>query len=90
MEQIRATKRTDVKAEALEVLKQSTAPDSSAVTFTLVGYKGGPQQDQINQDRAIIVTPYFIHDENTDPNECLHQDRILMGVFDGHAPLGER
>lgn len=49
--------------------------------------QGGSLAEQINQDRSIVVSPYYISEkENRNPNE---QPRILMGVFDGHAPNGE-
>ena len=46
-------------------------------TLTLIGYKGGPLEVQVNQDRALVVSPFM-------------QDSKLLGVFDGHANLGER
>ena len=59
-----------------------TSGRSDAATFTLIGYKGGQLTEQINQDRSLVVSPYFIDDKH-------EGDRILLGVFDGHAPLGE-
>jgi serine/threonine protein phosphatase PrpC len=70
-------------------------------TLTLIGYKGGALQEQINQDRALIVAPFHVVNNSQPTQDCpltLHMsnhkdflttDRILLGVFDGHAPLGE-
>jgi serine/threonine protein phosphatase PrpC len=54
-------------------------------TLTLIGYKGGPLESQVNQDRAFCVSPYLLQGE-----EDAHEERRLLGVFDGHAPLGEK
>lgn len=53
-----------------------TAGNDNHVTLTLIGYKGGDPNNQINQDRAFIVNPFL-------------QDYHLSGVFDGHGRLGE-
>ena len=64
-------------------------------TLTLIGYKGGAIESQINQDRAFCVSPYILDDgeqddsNNDDQNEY-PRDRQLLGVFDGHANLGEK
>ena len=77
-------------------------------TLTLIGYKGGSLESQINQDRAFCVSPYRLedwndddkqkkkkeksstdHQENNDNNEY-PRVRQLLGVFDGHANLGEK
>jgi len=50
--------------------------DSDKATLTLIGYKGGSVESQINQDRSFIINPF-------------QGDKILLGVFDGHAKLGE-
>ena len=92
LEKIRSLKRDDADPEALEILRQCATPDSSAVTLTLIGYKGGQLQEQINQDRAMVIKPYFISEDQrkeTTSNKVIQQERILLGVFDGHAPLGE-
>jgi serine/threonine protein phosphatase PrpC len=46
-------------------------------TMTMVGYKGGRVMDQINQDRAFVMSPY------------LEGQGMLLGVFDGHGEKGE-
>jgi serine/threonine protein phosphatase PrpC len=57
-------------------------------TLTLLGYKGGSPESQINQDRAFVLSPFRVgevsEDEAEDGTTCR-----LLGVFDGHAPLGE-
>lgn len=44
--------------EALGELS-SSGSDTSA-TLTLIGYKGGPPDEQINQDRAFVVSPFRV------------------------------
>ena len=88
---IRDAKRENADQHSIGVLQESIAKD--AVTLTLIGYKGGQLTDQINQDRAIILSPFFIAKENekgVSNSAAVDKERILMGVFDGHAPLGER
>jgi len=88
---------------ATELLESSGNPH--AVTLTLIGYKGGSLQEQVNQDRAIVVNPFRIVSEeesstsssdsssnsNSEDDDCDYSDddNILVGVFDGHAPRGE-
>jgi hypothetical protein len=93
LEHLRSLKREDADSESLQVLQQSMSEDSSAVTLTLIGYKGGQLQEQVNQDRAVVISPFYITETDkkiTDQKNCIQQERILLGVFDGHAPLGER
>eukprot|EP00980_Cylindrotheca_fusiformis_P007250 scaffold1525_cov142-Cylindrotheca_fusiformis.AAC.50 len=78
---LRLKKRDDVSEEDLKDLESSGSSDTA--TLTLVGYKGGPLENQINQDRAFCVSPYIIGDKSS-------EDSQLLGVFDGHANLGER
>jgi serine/threonine protein phosphatase PrpC len=87
-QKIRDTKRIHADRHSVGVLQESIATD--AVTLTLIGYKGGQLTDQINQDRAVIVSPYYISKESSSSNAAIQQERILMGVFDGHAPRGEQ
>lgn len=83
-ERLRSIKRGDTQSQAetkaAQALLQS-AGHSSAVTLTLIGYKGGSLNEQINQDRALVIDPFFVDSKTT--------DNVLLGVFDGHAPLGE-
>jgi len=81
--------RDDVKGafhaidDNLQVLK--TAGTADFATLTLTGYKGGgPASKQVNQDRAVIVSPFLVGDEepSSDKNR-------LMCVFDGHNVDGE-
>eukprot|EP00559_Dactyliosolen_fragilissimus_P007429 CAMPEP_0184869540 /NCGR_PEP_ID=MMETSP0580-20130426/34488_1 /TAXON_ID=1118495 /ORGANISM="Dactyliosolen fragilissimus" /LENGTH=570 /DNA_ID=CAMNT_0027371087 /DNA_START=243 /DNA_END=1955 /DNA_ORIENTATION=- len=100
---------------ALDKLKTSGGRDQA--TLTLIGYKGGKLEDQINQDRAFVISPYIattdtgtfttnvgenqnsnihstqdnthnVNNTNSNNNSKHHHNRIL-GVFDGHAKLGE-
>jgi len=83
----------------------SASATDQHVTLTLIGYKGGPLDSQINQDRALVVAPYSIvkddasddtenHPPNTNSTPEIEAfwklDRTLVGAFDGHAPLGEK
>jgi serine/threonine protein phosphatase PrpC len=73
-----------------------------AGTLTLIGYKGGPLESQVNQDRAFCVAPYHWNEEQQQKEQREQQeshellaegyphDRQLLGVFDGHANLGEK
>jgi len=116
LEELRSDKRLNVAASDA-ARRLSTSATDQHVTLTLIGYKGGTLEDQINQDRCIVVAPYSIQQnqypgvvaaevqaekENQSPNKptssatasleidaFLKLDRILLGAFDGHAPLGE-
>jgi serine/threonine protein phosphatase PrpC len=68
--QIRST--TDERS--LEALK--TSGNGGHATLTLIGYKGGNDEDQINQDRAFTVNPFM-------------GKYHLSGVYDGHGTGGE-
>jgi len=78
---------------ALSMLESSGNADSA--TLTLIGYKGGALSSQVNQDRAFVVSPYLLKpstegefEEETIKAEVT-KERKLLGVFDGHARLGE-
>ena len=82
--------------EALDNLFPSG--DTNKSTLTLVGNKGGGSpEEQINQDRAMIYSPFFIQgqgrqqqggskDSTSDDSNFKIQ---LLGVFDGHGDTGE-
>ena len=75
-------------SQALELLKNAGGKDRA--TLTLIGYKGGDLKEQINQDRAFVISPYFVQQTEDHDNSDTKQSTIrLMGVFDGHAKLGE-
>eukprot|EP00536_Pseudo-nitzschia_multiseries_P012249 jgi/Psemu1/298054/fgenesh1_pm.458_\ len=73
------------RKEALSKLK--VAGDSSKTALTLRGYKGGKITDQINQDRALIVSPMGIVLPDSSKQKPMAQ---LLGVFDGHGGGGEK
>jgi serine/threonine protein phosphatase PrpC len=62
--------------------------------LTLVGYKGGSLDSQINQDRAVVISPFWVGNEEKE-NDVNKMDTVrniaskLIGCFDGHARLGE-
>ena len=63
----------------IDALEKASVGDADKATLTLIGNKGGPTP--VNQDRAIIVSP-FILPNNTKKTQ-------LLGVFDGHGDRGE-
>ena len=63
LEELRSDKRLNVVAGDA-ARKLSTSATDRHVTLTLIGYKGGPPNSQINQDRALVVAPYSITEEN--------------------------
>lgn len=96
MEQLRSERRTKlIASSAIQTLSDHATSES--VTLTLIGYKGGPMNEQINQDRSIIISPYKITPESEQEdlsspslsNQFRNLNRTMLGVFDGHAPLGE-
>jgi serine/threonine protein phosphatase PrpC len=100
LQSMRLSKRTIVKDSAAAQILQSSSTEEH-VTLTLIGFKGGTMQSQVNQDRAFIIPAYSIvgskhcdedeEKENTSPmlQDFFSQPRTLLGVFDGHAPRGE-
>jgi len=83
-------------SQALELLKSAGGQDQA--TLTLIGYKGGNIEDQINQDRAFVVSPFHIEcDDSSDSDSSSSYDtpsggitaKRILGVFDGHSNLGE-
>jgi serine/threonine protein phosphatase PrpC len=67
----------------METLK--SAGNEDQVTLTLMGYKGGPLSDQINQDSATIISPFYVGATAIVDTD----DSQLLGIFDGHGKLGE-
>eukprot|EP00984_Skeletonema_dohrnii_P037084 scaffold38756_cov139-Skeletonema_dohrnii-CCMP3373.AAC.1 len=65
-----------------------TSGTEKAATLTLIGYKGGRMEDQINQDRAFVLSPFMYRNMKEDSTD--QPVARLLGVFDGHARLGER
>jgi serine/threonine protein phosphatase PrpC len=83
----------DTTKAALETL--SSSGSSHQATLTLIGYKGGPLEVQVNQDRSIVVNPYHLDgssssSKGTKSSSSSSASSKLVGVFDGHANLGER
>lgn len=72
------------------VLKSSGS--EHAATLTLIGYKGGRLIDQVNQDRALVLSPYtYWKISNSAGSDQSHKPVArLLGAFDGHAKYGER
>ena len=85
--------------ESLQALDASGRKETG--TLTLIGYKGGSLEAQVNQDRAFCIVPYTIDEEGSANKRKSRLTRRspsqqevpietrLMGVFDGHANLGE-
>mmetsp|Transcript_27897 Transcript_27897/g.47204 ORF Transcript_27897/g.47204 Transcript_27897/m.47204 type:complete len:586 (-) Transcript_27897:1997-3754(-) len=66
-----------------------TSGTEKAATLTLIGYKGGRMEDQINQDRAFVLSPFMYRNIMKEDSKVRPVARLL-GVFDGHARLGEK
>ena len=71
-----------------------SAGGNEHATLTLIGYKGGKIDEQINQDRAFLVSPYMSNANPQDTsavsaNGFAPYPRRLLGVFDGHGRGGE-
>lgn len=64
--------------------------DNDMATLTLIGYKGGDAASQINQDRAFVISPYYLNTKDMVKKDDDLLTQRLIGVFDGHARLGER
>jgi hypothetical protein len=73
-----------LREKALSALQP--AGDESKTTMTLRGYKGGKVEDQINQDRAMVISPLKILPESSKVKPVAQ----LLGVFDGHGVGGEK
>ena len=82
------------RQQALEDLKTQGVWNEDGVTMTLIGYKGGKMEDQINQDRSFVLSPYNLswfyesNDKNDHYYPSEHPSQI-MGVMDGHGNMGE-
>jgi hypothetical protein len=81
----------DAINRALATLK--VAGDEKRTLLTLRGMKGGRLEDQINQDRALMVSPFHIlppgSDSDSDSNNSRLPSAQLLGIFDGHGKGGE-
>lgn len=92
------TFRKDASLDDEKKMLLTSAGSDKAATLTLIGYKGGRVVQQINQDRALALSPYSYHNINTssadekdnDDSSTPHKVGILIGAFDGHAKFGER
>ncbi|VEU34530.1 unnamed protein product [Pseudo-nitzschia multistriata] len=88
--------KTNTNSTTLGVLKESGGKYSG--TLTLIGYKGGPLESQINQDRAVVLSPFVVGNKkdtdgaggsDNDSDSVDNNSNKLIGCFDGHARLGE-
>jgi hypothetical protein len=79
----------DAINRALATLK--VAGDEKRTLLTLRGMKGGRLEDQINQDRALMVSPFHIlpPDSNSNSSNSRLPSAQLLGIFDGHGGGGE-
>jgi serine/threonine protein phosphatase PrpC len=86
--QIRSQPKSEAREKHEPLARLESSGNQDMATLTLIGYKGGPEE--INQDRAFVVSPYFL--TQTDDTCAAADDlstRRLLGVFDGHSKLGE-
>jgi len=79
-----------------ELMMLKTSGSEKAATLTLIGYKGGKLESQINQDRSLALAPYLFWNINS-PGENSNDSATttrpvarLIGAFDGHAKYGEK
>jgi len=70
-----------VELKSIQMLK--TAGTSTSATLSMRGYKGGPQENQINQDRSFVISPFFLRNHSKSQIR-----RRILAVFDGHAESG--
>mmetsp|Transcript_11858 Transcript_11858/g.30078 ORF Transcript_11858/g.30078 Transcript_11858/m.30078 type:complete len:455 (-) Transcript_11858:29-1393(-) len=98
LEKLRTLKRDDVSSDNGAISNRTGILNRSGRKYmgalTLVGYKGGSLESQINQDRAVVVSPFWVFNEEkeADKNKIDTNRNIpskLIGCFDGHARLGE-
>lgn len=101
LQKIRNKSKTSLKTRPTtqRVLHQlRSTGDEGKATLTMTGFKGGDPNDQINQDRAFVISP-FLNVEGNESNKGMTSTppsppndlnaRRLLGVFDGHATWGE-
>jgi serine/threonine protein phosphatase PrpC len=93
LQQLRKSSSSAVEPIGKDSILISAGSDKAA-TLTLIGYKGGKVEHQINQDRALALAPYLYHNINKS-DDVVHQQQQrpaakLIGVFDGHALHGEK
>lgn len=102
LEKLRALKRDDVDINGQNdsgITNNTTGILSRSGrkflgTLSLIGYKGGSPDSQINQDRAVVVSPFWVGNEEKENDENTMDTKRnipskLIGCFDGHARLGE-
>ena len=82
------------KDDDKEWILNSSGSEVAAV-LTLIGYKGGALENQINQDRALALSPYMYYNingnnSNDDSKPITKPVARLIGAFDGHARFGEK
>jgi len=67
------------------------AGKEDAAVLTMTGLKGDSKKrsSQINQDRAVILSPYSVACPSESPFSGYGQKRLLVGIFDGHNAFGE-
>jgi len=61
--------------------------------LTRRGYTGGPLKNQVNQDCAIIISPFLINSGHGDhipssSSSPSSSHNFIMGIFDGYGQLG--
>jgi len=81
LERLRTDTNENTDKEKAELELFSSGNESMA-TLTLLGFKGGDPNHQINQDRAFCIAPFLVASDKSKNNK-------LLGVFDGHAKRGE-
>lgn len=89
--------RKDTPNEGEDEYLLKSSGTEKAATLTLIGYKGGELNNQINQDRALALAPYLYGNINSSSDKGNDSDSTttqpaarLIGAFDGHATFGEK
>ena len=93
LEKLRTLKREDADT-AINADLLGRSGEKYMAALTLIGYKGGSLESQINQDRAVVVSPFWVgnnekEEKQQQNNNKRNKSSRLVGIFDGHARLGE-
>jgi serine/threonine protein phosphatase PrpC len=93
LEKLRTLKRDDADT-AINADLLVLSGEKYMAALTLIGYKGGSLESQINQDRAVVVSPFWVgnnekEEDKQQQNNKRNKLSRLVGIFDGHARLGE-
>jgi len=69
-----------INKEIIKKLRIPASVDEQHALLTRQGYKGSAGASEMNQDRILIVSPFWFKQAKSPP--------IIMGLFDGHGEEG--